>query len=36
MKLTLNFFPIRASNSADMLLYFLEARDVYKFNYVQC
>ena len=36
MKLNLNFLPIRASNSADKLLYFLEARDLYKFNYVQC
>ena len=36
MKLNLNFFPIRASNSADKLLYFLEARDLYRFNYVQC
>ena len=25
------FFPIRASNSADMLSYFREARDLYKF-----
>jgi len=36
MKLNLNFFPIRASNSEDKLLYFLEARDVYQFYYVQC
>jgi len=36
MKLNLNFIPIRASNSADKLLYFQEARDLYKFNYVQC
>jgi len=34
MKLTL-IFPIRASNSANKLLYFQEARDLYKFNYVQ-
>jgi len=26
----------KASNSADMLLHFLEAGDVYKFKYVQC
>jgi len=36
MKLKYEFFPIRVSNSADKLLHFLEARDVYKFNYVQC
>jgi len=30
------YFHIRASNSADMLLYFQEARNLYKFNYVQC
>ena len=35
MKLNLNFFPIRASNSTDKLLYFREARDLYKFSYVQ-
>jgi len=29
-------FPIRASNSADKILYFQEARDLNKFNYVQC
>jgi len=27
------FFPIRASNSADKLLYFQEAPDSYKFNW---
>jgi len=36
MKLNLNFFPIKASNSAEKLWYFQEARDLYKFNYVQC
>ena len=36
MKLNLNFIHIRVSNSADWLLYFQEARDLYKFNYVQC
>ena len=36
MKLDLNYFPISASNSVDKLLYFLEVRDLYKFNYVQC
>jgi len=36
LKLNLNFFLISASNSADKLLYFLEACDLYKFNYVQC
>jgi len=36
MKLNLNFFPIRASNSADKVLQFQESRDLYKFNYVQC
>jgi len=36
MKLHLNFIPIRASNSADKVLYFRETRDLYKFNYVQC
>jgi len=30
------FFPIKASNSADKLLYFQEDRDLYKFKYVQC
>jgi len=30
MKLNLHFFPISASNSADKLLYFQEARDLYK------
>ena len=29
-------FPIRVSNSADKLLYFQEACDLYKFNCVQC
>ena len=36
MKLNLNFFPSRASNSADTSLYFQEARDLYKLNYMQC
>jgi len=36
MKQNLNFFPIRVSNSADKLLYFQEARGLYKFNYLQC
>jgi len=36
MKPNLNFFPMRASNSADKLLYFRESRDLHKFNYVQC
>jgi len=35
MKQNLNF-SIRASNSADKLLCFQEARDLYKFNYSQC
>jgi len=30
------FFPSRGSNSADRLLYLQEARDMHKFNYVQC
>jgi len=34
MKLNSNLFPIRASNSADKVLYF-EVRDLYKFNCVQ-
>jgi len=28
--------PNRASNSADKVLYFQEANDLNKFNYVQC
>ena len=36
MKLNLNFFPLVLQNSADKLLYFLEARDFYRFNYMWC
>jgi len=38
MKLNLNFFPIRTSNSTDKLfiVFLVEARDLYKFYYVQC
>jgi len=35
MKLNLNFIRIRASYSADKLLYSQEARDLYKCNYMQ-
>jgi len=30
------FFPISTSNSEEKLLYFLEAHDLYRFNYVLC